>query len=136
MSWLRALLLWLAIILAESVHGALRQVFLAPRVGDLPARQLGVFIGSLIILAIACAGIRWIRAGRVSEQLRVGLAWVVLTLAFEWGLGTVLGYSRERMLADYNPLEGGWMVLGLAFMLVAPALAARIRDGVSGGRRS
>lgn len=33
-------------ILAESVHGTIRQLFIAPAIGDLPARQFGVFIGS------------------------------------------------------------------------------------------
>ena len=36
--WRRALMVWLLIVLAESIHGALRELF---------ARQLGVFTGSL-----------------------------------------------------------------------------------------
>jgi hypothetical protein len=53
--------------------------------------------------------------------------WVALTIAFEYSLGAVLGLTRERMLADYNFAEGGFMAFGLLFMLLAPALAARIR---------
>jgi hypothetical protein len=36
----RAFLVWLVIIFAESVHGALRQILLAPLIGDFPARRI------------------------------------------------------------------------------------------------
>jgi hypothetical protein len=128
MSWHRALAVWLLIVIAESIHGIVRQVFLAPVIGDLPARQVGILIGSAIIFAIAWACIRWISAGSFAEQLKVGLLWVVLIAIFEFSLGAALGYSRERMLSDYNVAEGGFMGLGLLFMLFAPALAAKARD--------
>jgi hypothetical protein len=127
MSWRRAVIVWLVIIIAESIHGVLRQVFLAPLVGDLPARQIGVVVGSLIIFAVALASSRWLDARRLGTQLAVGVVWVVLTIVFELGLGALLGLGRERMLVDYDISQGGYMVFGLLFMLLAPALAARIR---------
>lgn len=123
----RALVVWLLIILAETVHGVLRQIFLVPVVGDLPARQIGVIVGSLIILAIALAFSRWLGARTLREQLVVGVAWIALTLAFEFALGAVLGLTPERMLQDYDFTRGGFMALGLLFMLWAPALSARLR---------
>ena len=123
----RALIVWIVIILAETAHGVLRQLFLVPVVGDLRARQIGVFVGSLLILAVAVAFSRWLDARALREQVVVGSAWVALTLAFELALGAVLGLSPERMLQDYDFGRGGFMVLGLLFMLWAPALAARLR---------
>lgn len=127
MSWSRALAAWLLIVVAESIHGTLRQLFVAPVIGDLPARQIGVPIGCAIIFAIAWLCIRWIGARTLAQQLKVGFVWVVLIAAFEFGLGTGLGYTRERMLADYNLAAGGFMGFGLLFLLFAPALAARAR---------
>lgn len=127
MSWPRALATWLLIVVAESIHGTIRQIFIVPVIGDLPARQAGVLIGSAIIFAIAWMCIRWIGARTFGEQLEVGLLWVVLIVIFEFSLGTALGYTHERMLADYRLEEGGFMGLGLLFMLFAPALAARTR---------
>ncbi len=131
MRWHRALAVWLLIVLAETVHGTLRQFFVVPVLGDLPARQVGVLSGSLIILVIAWLSIRWIGAGTTAAQLGVGLIWVVLLVAFELGLGAALGYSPERILEDYNPAAGGYMGLGLLFTLIAPVLAARVR-GIHG----
>jgi hypothetical protein len=123
----RAFMVWLVIILAETLHGILRQLFLTPAVGDLRARQIGVAIGSAIIFVAALAFSRWLGARTLRAQLAVGFAWVVLTVAFELALGSMLGLTRERMLADYDPAAGGFMGLGLLFMLLAPALAARVR---------
>ena len=137
MSWPRALLVWVMIAVAESIHGTLRQLFIAPVLGDLHARQLGVLVGSAIILAIAWLSIRWIGAHTFTRQLQVGVVWVVLMLAFEFGLGAALGYTRERMLADYDLTRGGFMALGILCMLFAPALAAKARGvGASPGERS
>jgi hypothetical protein len=123
----RALVVWLVIILAETLHGVLRQLFLVPIVGDMRARQIGVLVGSLVILSIALAFSRWLGARSLREQLLVGSAWGALTLAFELALGAVLGLSPQRMLEDYDLSRGGFMALGLLFMLWAPALAARLR---------
>lgn len=78
-------------------------------------------------LAVAWLTIRWIGAHRVREQFAIGAAWVALIVAFEVSLGLALGYSRERMLSDYDVANGGWMGFGLLFLLCAPWLAAKAR---------
>ena len=62
MFMIRAFAVWLVIIAAETVHGILRGILLVPIVGDLPARQIGVLIGSLLIFAVAYLFIRRIAA--------------------------------------------------------------------------
>lgn len=115
-------------MLAEVIHGTLRNLFFAPRVGDFKARQLAVFTGSVVIQGIAMLFIRWIGAMNTWERLRVGLLWVVLTLVFEFVLGLfVLGYSWERMLSDYNIAKGGMMPIGLLVMALSPLVAGKVR---------
>lgn len=128
MPWVRALLVWLAIVVAETIHGILRGLFLVPAIGDLPSRQVGVATGSLIILVIAILASRWLGARTRRSQLQVGVTWVVLMLAFEIGLGRALGFGWDRLLADYDPRQGGFMVLGLMVLLLAPMIAARVRS--------
>ena len=123
---LRGLLVWLVIIVAETIHGIFRGLFITPYIGDLRARQFGVLIGSLLILAIALLTVRWIN-GSTREFLLIGAIWVVLTVIFEVSLGLALGLSSERILADYDLRAGGMMIFGLLFMFVAPYLSARLR---------
>ncbi len=125
---IRAFLVWLVIIAAETVHGILRGVLLVPIVGDLPARQIGVLIGSLLIFTVAYLFIRWMAAQIKLQFLAVGLFWVVLTILFEIGLGRlVLGLPWERITEDYDLPRGGFMGVGLLFMAASPSLAAALR---------
>jgi hypothetical protein len=125
--WWRASLTWMLIILAETLHGMAREVFIAPLLGDLRARQLGVLVGSLLIFVITWLTARWLGARSRRTQLQVGAFWVSLTLAFEFALGRAIGASWSRILEDYNPARGGFMILGMAFLFLAPMLAARWR---------
>ncbi len=126
---LRAVAVWLVIIAAETVHGILRGLLLVPLVGDHPARQIGVLIGSLIIFAVAYLCVPWIATPTKIQILGVGLLWVVLTILFEVVLGYfVLGLPWERITEDYDRTRGGFLEFGMLFMALSPLLAVRMRD--------
>lgn len=128
---LKALFVWFLIIVAESIHGTLRQLFLAPLIGDFQARRIAVFTGTLVIFLVTYLLIRWISAPTVKALLGIGLMWVVLTVSFEFILGVfVLNYTWERMFEDYDISRGGLMGFGLLFMLFAPYLADKFRGKV------
>lgn len=125
---LRGLAVWCVIIVAESLHGTARELWLKPLVGDLRARQIAFFSGMVLILGVSLLFVRWFRTESPSQLLKIGLLWLVLTVTFEFSLGLlVLGYSWERMWEDYNLLKGGLMGLGLIWLLFAPWLASRLR---------
>ena len=126
--WQRALLVWMLIILVETVHGMAREIFIAPALGDLRARQLGVVVGSLLVLCIAWLSANWLGATQRRTQLCVGAFWVALTLLFEILFGRAIGASWDRILSDYNPARGGFLVVGLAVMFFAPMLGMRLRN--------
>jgi len=127
----RALLVWLLMMVIETIHGVLRNLLLVPLVGDLRARQLGVFIGSALILGIAVLLIDWIRPSSVRELLVIGALWLALTLAFEFGLGHVLGRPWSALVADYDLTRGGLLSIGMVVLALSPWLAARIRKADS-----
>ncbi len=125
---LRVITIWLIIILAESAHGVVRTLFLAPITGDFKARQIGVFVGSLLILTIAYFSIRWIRAETFASLVAVGLIWLILTLVFEVCLGLfVMNLSLGKILSDYNIPQGGLMPFGLVILVFSPLIAAKLR---------
>jgi hypothetical protein len=125
--WRRALLVWMLIILAETAHGALRELLIAPVLGDLHARQVGVPVGCILIFLVSALTVRWIGARGRGTWLAIGLLWVVLTLTFEIASGRALGYSWVRLLSDYNPARGGLLAIGMMFLGLAPLLAAKLR---------
>ena len=127
----RGVAVWLVLISAEIVHGIARGMLLRPYVGDLRARQIGVFSGSVVFFAIALAFVRWIGAFRASQLIGVGALWVVLTAVFEVSFGRlVLGYSWERIRSDYDPSEGGLLPIGLVLLALSPYVAGKVRGTV------
>ncbi|MBX7170335.1 MAG: PAM68 family protein [Pyrinomonadaceae bacterium] len=128
MYFFRSFLVWMLIIFAESIHGTLRQLFLAPLIGDFSARRVAFFSGILLIFTITCFFIHWINAPTTKKLFLIGLMWMLLTASFEFGLGYfVLNYSWERIFEDYDISRGGLMGFGLLFLLFAPALAKKLR---------
>lgn len=111
----------------EFVHGALRWIFLRPRVGDLRSGQIGVLTGSPLFLLIVYFCEPWMTLRSFADCLRVGLLWVVLTLVFEWNFGHyVIRRSWESIAAEYNLSHGGLMPVGLAIFAMTP-MAWRLR---------
>lgn len=132
----RAAIVWLAMMAVETAHGIARTLLLATYLGDFRARQMGVLTGSALILLIATCCHGWLRAETGRAQLLVGLGWLALTVLFEIGLGRLaLGYSWERLLADYNLAQGGLMLFGLVTLMLAPLLAARLMVWTRANRR-
>jgi len=87
---LRGFLIWLIIIVVETVHGILRGLLLVQVLGDFFARQVSVFTGSLLIFSVAYVFIHWIRAENKQQLLFVGRLWVLLTVIFELALGRLV----------------------------------------------
>ena len=91
---IRAIAVWLVLIVAEILHGIARGIFLVPHVGEFRSNQIGVFTGSIIILAIAVVSSGGsVRPGAV-DLLAVGVLWLILTLAFEVAFGRFVGGRR------------------------------------------
>ncbi|MEP7304371.1 MAG: hypothetical protein ABJA98_02525 [Acidobacteriota bacterium] len=125
---LRGIAVWCGIIVVEVLHGIARTMFLAPVVGDFRARQMAVFTGSVLILAVAAWCIRWIRPAHARDAVCVGIVWLILTLAFELSFGRYVVHATwSRIAADYDLLRGGLLPIGLLVLTAAPLIAAKFR---------
>jgi len=128
----RALLTWLLMIGAEIVHGVLRTMFLVPAVGTHRAGQIGVLIGSVLVLAIAWLTRRWRNSASIGALFGIGALWAGLTVVFEFVFGYfVIGYSIAYIAGDFNPLAGRLMLLGLLVMGLAPIIIAKLQARAS-----
>lgn len=123
----RGFAVWILIMVAETLHGTVRQQLVAPVIGDLRARQVSVFIGSAIIVIITLVFARWLKASRAAHFILIGVMWVALTIAFEILLGRiVLNLSWERIASDYDIGRGGLMAFGMLVLMFAPVMSARV----------
>ncbi len=132
--YLRALIVWAAIIPLAIANGALRVAWIIPRTGEAVGHVISCFTLSAAVLVVAWLAIPWIDPPARRDAWLVGLVWLAATVAFEFGAGRLaFGKTWGELLADYNVLRGRLWVLVLAATAAAPAVAAAWR-GVSGGR--
>jgi hypothetical protein len=131
----RATGIWLTLITVESVHGAMRRLFLEPQLGDLRARQVSVFTGTVLIALVFWFTLKRLGPQPVRRWWTFGLFWLALTLAFEIGLGRVTGMSWDRIVSDFDPRRGGLLAFGMLAILVAPRLLAQRRGLIQDGHR-
>ncbi len=120
------MLIWLLIMLVETVHGVLRGVFMVPRLGEAAAEQVGWPVAAILVMVISVSAIRWTGLTATAPLLRLGAAWALLTLLFEIVIGLLRGLDPEALLAALDP-RNGTVAASAALMFVAPLLAARLR---------
>lgn len=121
---LRGAGVWVGILIAANVNGALRELALRPLLGPALAHVVSTLLLCVLILLIARLSITWIAPEDAGMAVRVGVLWLVLTLAFEFLAGRYLfGNSWERILDEYDVTAGRLWILVPIVTLVAPRWA-------------
>jgi hypothetical protein len=126
--YLTAVAVWFVFGLIAFGVGAAREVFLRPRVGEPTAHAIGTLSAVALVALVIHAYIRRVHESCArADLLRIGLLWLVLTVAFEFGFfHYVMGKPWDVLLADYNILRGRLWVLVLATVLLGPILVGTI----------
>ena len=118
---------WLPLVVIAFVNGTIRQIGFQKALGDLHAHQLSTAMGiTLFGIYFYWLSRRW-KLESQSEAIKIGLLWMVMTIAFEFALGRlILGREWALLLNDYNLFEGRVWVLVLLWVAIAPVLFYRI----------
>lgn len=120
---MRALRVWLMLVVAMVANGAVRALVLEPALGVAVAQVASVAMAIGLILLITHPFIRSLDARSTGQSAGIAAAWVGLTVVFELGFGRyVTGASWGQLIANYNLLEGRLWPLVLAAISCAPFL--------------
>jgi hypothetical protein len=123
----KQMLAWTALPFAAVANGALRDLSYGKRMSETASHSLAVAPLAVVVrLWAGLAARRWPLRSRRSA-LGVGVVWLALTLAFEFGLGKARGMPADKMLADYDVRRGRLWPLALLAVAAAPLLAYRRR---------
>ncbi len=120
-------LLWFPMIVIAIINGALRQGFYVTFLDNLSAHQLSVVTG-ILFFAIYI----WIITGKwkiksSKESVQIGLMWLLMTIFFEFLFGHfIMGHTWEKLLYDYNILEGRLWIIVLIWVTISPFIFYRI----------
>lgn len=126
----RAVVMWIALLVAMFGNGMLRVVVLQPFLGEDMARQWASLTGVSVIGVLSLLFVRSCPDATQRQLLGVGAIWLVLTLAFEFLFGHfVSGMTWAALLADYDVRRGRLWIFVLLATFLAPWLWGTLRNG-------
>jgi hypothetical protein len=124
-----AIAIWCVLLVVASVNGAFREAVLIPRTGDVLGRVISTLLLSVFVIILAWLTIGWIGPRSAQDAWLVGVAWLLLTVTFEFLAGHYLFHNPwARLLEDYNVFRGRIWVLVLLTTVVAPRICAGLRN--------
>lgn len=128
----KALRVWFVILLLAILNGALREFVLVPALGVPAATALSGIVLCALIIGVVFLALPWLGPPTCRAALGIGVFWVLLTVAFEFGFGFFVQHkSGPEMLGAYRFENGNIWPLVLLVILASPAIAGRLRRGRS-----
>ena len=114
---------WFPMVFIAIINGTIREVVYKTFTGDLTAHQISTVTGIALFAIYMWIIFRKWKLGSAKQAILVGLMWLSMTVCFEFIFGHyVMGNPWEKLLHDYNILQGRLWSLVLIFTLTAPYL--------------
>jgi len=120
---MRALRVWLLLVVTMIANGAFRAMVLEPRIGVVLAQVASVAMAIALVLLVARPFVRSVGDLSLWRRTEIAGVWVALTVLFEFGFGHyMMGASWADLLASYDLLQGRLWPLVLAAVAMSPFL--------------
>jgi hypothetical protein len=124
----RAVMVWVLLLMVAVLNGALREGWITPRWGPGTGHVVSTLLLAALILLVACLTVGWLPLSTRGQALRVGLIWLLLTLAFEFLAGHYLfGRDWRNLWSEYNLRQGRIWVFIPVVTFFAPLLGGYLR---------
>jgi hypothetical protein len=127
MIFVKALLLWLAIVPCAVVNGGLRDIVTEPLLGAAIAQPLSGVLLSGVIFAVAYFFIPKIGKGTPATYIFIGLMWFALTNLLDLSMILASGQPLSDFLVMFDITTGNLWSLVVIVCLASPILAAKLR---------
>ena len=121
-------LAWFPMIFIAIANGLFREKFLASRLNELQAHQMSTVSMIMLFSIYVWILFRIWSPVSVHQTIFIGLMWLVFTVIFEFLFGHyIAGHSWDRLLNDYNILQGRVWVLVLIWISIVPYIIYQIQ---------
>ncbi len=119
---------WFPMIILAIVNGFFREKVLVEKLNELQAHQMST-ISMILLFGIYVWILFKIWPAESSKQaLFIGLLWLMLTVIFEFLFGHyVMGHTWDKLLHDYNILEGRVWILILVWITISPYVINQLK---------
>lgn len=126
MRYLHYFLAGLPLPVLAIINGAIRQLLVQPKLGELPAHQISCLTACILFGGYTWGLSRFWKGFPFDDPWRMGLVWLLFAVTFELGLGIALRYPAAKLFHDYNLLAGRLWVVVLVWTLVVPVVVGRL----------
>lgn len=131
--WWRTIVFWFALMALAIGNGTVRVKWIIPYTGLATGLAVSTLMLCTLILLATWSSIAWIGPVTTGQAWAVGLAWLAMTLGFEFLAGHFLFKKPwPELLYDYNVMQGRIWVLVPIVTLLAPWLMAKMRGLIPG----
>lgn len=125
---LKASTIWAAFIPIAILNGALREKCLVPLLGQRLALPLSGISCSILFFLLTNSALPWLGPLKPCHYRLIGIAWLVMTVAFEFLFGRLVAQKPwGELLQAYDLTTGNLWLLVLLTIAVSPWLTARLR---------
>jgi hypothetical protein len=121
---LKAIGIWALILVCAVANGALREAVLIPRFGLRASLLVSGLLLCTCVVVISFMLVPRLGEPRLLARAGIGVLWLAMTLAFEFGFGRLVEHrSWESLFEAYRFKDGNPWPLVLLVTLVSPVLA-------------
>ena len=125
---LKYFLCWFPMLLLAIINGTARDLWYKKYVGEITAHQISTVSLILLFGFYIWLVMKKYPAKSGTQAIYVGLFWLTLTLAFEFGFGLMRGRTLTQLLGEYDIMKGRIWILIPVWVLLAPYLFFRIQS--------
>ena len=112
---------WLLMLLASIANGAVRDFTYGNSMSELAAHQLSTLSSVVLLGAVIMGFVRRYPPSSARHAILIGLAWLALTVAFEFLFFHYIGgHPWSVLLANYNVFAGRVWIVVLLWVGFAP----------------
>lgn len=121
---------WCVIAFLAIGNGIVREKTYGRTLSELRAHQLSTVIAMVMVWIVVVLWNRVWPIGDAREAWIIGLAWLLMTIVFEFGFGRfVAGHAWEKLFADYNLKAGRVWGVFLLWILIVPYVSFSLTAG-------
>ncbi|WP_299103940.1 hypothetical protein [uncultured Tenacibaculum sp.] len=125
---LKYILAWFPMIMIAIINGFFREKFLANYFNSLQAHQLSSVSMIMLLGMYIWFVFKVFFPTSANQSILIGLIWLLFTVIFEFLFGYyAMGNSWNKLLSDYNILEGKVWVFVLIWIAMAPYIIYQIQ---------
>lgn len=119
---------WFLFMILAIINAIIRNEGYKPLIGDLRAHQLSTFTFIILIFVVTYFVLKFSNL-QISdkEAILLGFLWLMMTITFEFIAGHfIFGNPWEKLIADYNILQGRIWILVLFTILFSPYITNKL----------